>query len=221
MNQTGVHLPVDEQYERLHEVHSEPGGTRARVGVEQAPNLVGQIGEIVRVEGGDVGEEEREVAELLGRLPSAARGGRGGGERGLLLEEEHRGLEVAVQLAELRLVPLRVALHLPLQRREALPLPRAARGGGGGRLRRVRRRVLTHRGAGRKKTGLRRRYDSSKTLVGWGANFFFFESRKTETWPPSFFRNPPSAGHVIPPSNSVRANTILPSLGPAVFFHIV
>jgi hypothetical protein len=40
-----------------------------------------------------VGEEQREVAQLLGRLPSgAARGGRrGGGERRLLLEEEAHG----------------------------------------------------------------------------------------------------------------------------------
>lgn len=125
-------------------MHPEAGRQSAGVGVEQAPDLVGQVGEVVGVEGRDVGEEEREVAELLGRLPSAAaRGGRG--QRGLLPEEEHRGLEVALQLAELRLVPLRVALHLGLQRREAVPLPRAARGGRGGRLRGVGGGVLAHR----------------------------------------------------------------------------
>jgi len=150
-------LSIDQQYQRLHEVRPEPRRQPARVGVEQTPNLVGQIGEVVRVERRDVGEEQREVAELLGHLPAAARGG-GGGQRRLLPEEEHRGLEVAVELPELLLVALRVALHLRLEHREVMRL--ASPSGRGGRLRRERRRVLARHRRG--EFGLRRRRGALK-----------------------------------------------------------
>lgn len=136
-----IYLPIHQQYKRLHEVSPEPRRQPARVGVEQTPNLVGQISEVIRVERRDVGEEQGEVPELLGHLPATSRG-RGCGQRRLLLEEEHRGLEVAVELAELLLVALRVALHLRLQHGEVMRLASPAWRGSGGRLRRERRRVL-------------------------------------------------------------------------------
>lgn len=120
-NTKSIYLPIHQQYKRLHEVRPEPRRQPARVGVKQPPNLVGQVGEVIRVERRDVGEEQGEVPELLGHLPATSRG-RGRGQRRLLLEEEHRGLEVAVELAELLLVALRVALHLRLEHGEVVRL---------------------------------------------------------------------------------------------------
>lgn len=59
--------------------------------IQQAPYLVSQIGEVVRVEGCERTRKKREVDDILGHLPSggtAQGGGGGGGERRLLPEEE-------------------------------------------------------------------------------------------------------------------------------------
>lgn len=61
-----------------------------------------------------MGEEHGEITEVLGD------GGVGGGaEGGLVTEEGEGGAEVAVEKEELRLVALRIALHLRLEGGEA------------------------------------------------------------------------------------------------------
>lgn len=113
-------LPIDEQDERLSHRAPKPGGQRPRGGAEELGEPTRELGQPHGVERRDVGQERGAVAEVLGDGGVGGDAADGGeAEGGLLLEELERGVELAVDEAELRLVPLRVALHLRLERRQA------------------------------------------------------------------------------------------------------
>lgn len=79
------YLSINEKDQGLGEMASERGREGAGIGAEQVGNLAGEIGELVQVEGGDVGKEHSEVAEVLGD------NGVGGGDEGGLTAEEVEG----------------------------------------------------------------------------------------------------------------------------------
>lgn len=115
-----MHLSIHEKNESLGDVQAEPQRKCSGGGAEKFGELSGEMGQMGLVKRGDVSQEHGPIAKVLrhGRvIPNAAN--RLEPKIRLLLEELQRRLELIIDQVKLRLVPLRVALHLRLKRRQA------------------------------------------------------------------------------------------------------
>lgn len=115
-----MHLSIHEKNESLGDVQAEPRRKCSGGGADKFGELSGEMGQMGRVKWGDVSQEHGPIAKVLshGRvIPNAAN--RLEPKISLLLEELQRRLELIIDQVKLRLVPLRIALHLRLKRRQA------------------------------------------------------------------------------------------------------
>lgn len=87
-----MYLPIHKEDQGLGEMTPEWRRKGPCVGAEEVGDLTWEVGELIHVKGGDVGEEQRQVGKVLGDG-----GVRGGAEGGLVVEKIEGGLEVAVE----------------------------------------------------------------------------------------------------------------------------